>query len=311
VADAAIGTYTISCSMENKRIFGHFSNLLRPLRASAVRIKINGRCVNNCVFCPYHSDSHRLGIKDIARFFDMIPTPRFSAVVVNGGEPTIHPGFADICDFLRGRFKKRVKLILGTNMIPLSWSRGRYAGIFDKVLETYDKIEVGCDDEHRNIHLLEAFAPGIVGAGLVVDVNVMADYCSEETRHRILNVQKRYGVDVSFSEIHHYWRSRPVINYVSVPCAKRARHFVLQCNGNGFLCQHQEMEKPLLNLFSVTREDLEYYLNEYDPEPYEFCACCPLYVPDIPMLSNVREALSAFRRLSRKSMVKLRRAGRA
>jgi hypothetical protein len=55
---------------------------------------------------------------------------------------------------------------------------------------------------------------------------------------------------------------------------------VLDCNGDTFFCWHQEWEDPLFNLFTVTRKELNYYLDDYDPEPYRFCPCCENYRSD-------------------------------
>jgi hypothetical protein len=233
--------------------------------------------VNKCVFCPFHADSRRLEPKDLAYFFDMIETPNFHWIVVSGGEPTIHPHFLEICDFLKERFKGRILLALGTNLIPLSRPFGRYPKIYRTVLEIFDRIEVGCDDEHKNIEILETLAPEIIGSGLALDVNVVAQYCSHSTKHRILSLQKRLKFNISFSDVHHCYRPLPFVNDISPPCRRLVQYFLLNCNGDGFFCFLQEMEKPLFNLFSVTQEDLNYYLNEHIPEPYRFCVSCPGY----------------------------------
>ena len=48
----------------------------------------------------------------------------------------------------------------------------------DFILKTFDRIEVGCDDEHRNIELLEYFTPIITKAGLMLTVKVLREYCN-------------------------------------------------------------------------------------------------------------------------------------
>jgi hypothetical protein len=171
-------------------------------------------------------------------------------------------------------------LTLGTNLIPLAWSKGRYINVRKTIYETFHAIEVGCDDEHRNIDLLERFAPEIVEAGIKLDVNVMKDYCSDETKERILAVKDRYGIKVSFSHVHHFCDSQPAINDMSRDCRKRAKGLLINCNGDAFYCFLQEMERPLFNIFTVTDEELVYYVFRHDPEPYRFCSCCRSYVPE-------------------------------
>lgn len=253
-------------------------------RIETIKFKINGRCVNKCSFCPFHSDPNLLEVRDIAHFFDLAGTKRPFNLVVNGGEPTLHPQFFDICSYLKEQHRGRMLLSLGTNLIPFSWTRGRYAGLRMAVYDTFHRIEVGCDDEHRNIEHLERFAPEIVESGIILDINVMADFCSEVTKRRILALKERYGLMVTFSDVHHFYESRPTINDTSRPCKNLAHELMINCNGDAFFCFHQEMEKSLFNLNTVTREDLLFYLEEHDPQMYRFCACCPRYVPERSLL---------------------------
>ena len=207
--------------------------------------------------------------------------------MINGGEPTIHPRFADICNYLKDRFGRQgLPISLGTNLIPFAWSRGRYTNLKKTIFETFGRIEVGCDDEHRNIDALERFAPEIIAAGITLDVNVMPEYCSEETRKRILAVGDKFGIRVTFSELHHYYQSRPVLNEKNRPCSKRTQDLLINCNGDAFYCFHQEFERPLFNIFSTDKMEVSYYLKKYDPAPYRFCTCCPRYVAEIPTLKR-------------------------
>ncbi|MFC2159322.1 radical SAM protein [Actinomycetota bacterium] len=259
-----------------------------------IKLKINGHCINNCCFCPFHDDPHLLEAKDIANLFDMIRNLKFKLIIINGGEPSIHPRFKDICNYLKDQFKGVHPLGIGTNLIPLAWSKGRYNGIKELVLETFDRIEVGCDDEHLNIQLLERFTAEIIDAGIKLIVNVMSDYCSEETKQRILAVKDKYGVIVSFSELHHYYKQLPKINDVTKPCKKRARELMIDCNGDAFFCYRQEMENPLFNLFTVTEGELDYYLNEHDPKSYRFCEYCARYCPEPTIAEENIERLLRF-----------------
>jgi hypothetical protein len=270
-------------------------------RVKMVKFKINGRCVNKCRFCLFHSDPHLLEVNDIARFFEMVGRKNFQHVVVNGGEPTIHPRFSDICIYLKEQCKGRMILSLGTNLIPFSWSRGRYTNLKETVFDTFNRLEVGCDDEHRNIDYLERFVPEIVGAGIELFVNVMPEYCSDVTKRRILALKDHYNIDVGFTELHHYYESRPIINDTSLPCKKRVDKLLIDCNGNVFFCYNQEMEKPIFNLFNVTKEEIEYFIEQHDPQRYQFCNCCPKYIPE----NSKNDFLSS---LSKKFM-KLRNEG--
>jgi len=249
------------------------------MQRTSLKLKINGRCINKCKFCLFHNDSHLLEVKDIEHFFSMTSNHVFTSITINGGEPTIHPRFLDICAYLKKQFKNRCFLTLGTNLIPWRWEKGRYAGMPDFILKTFDRIEVGCDDEHRNIEVLEYFTPIITGAGLMLTVKVLREYCNDKTKKRILAIKKKYRIKVSFSELDHFYKSRSIIEKISTPCKNSARDLLINCNGDAFFCYHQEMEKPLFNLFKTSSEEIAIYLNEFEPKPYHFCSCCSHYHP--------------------------------
>ncbi len=248
-------------------------------RVPIIKIKINGLCTNRCVFCPFHSDPKKLEVEDLARFFDLIERPTYRRIDISGGEPTLHPRFREICGFLRDRFKDRIALHLGTNLIPIARKDTRWSRVRHEVLSTFDMISVGCDDEHKNIHLLEELAPVIVDKGIHLAVNVMNDYCSESILSRVLTLKRAFGIRVSYSDVHHFYENRSVVNPAVIPCRRQVHEFMLNCNGDGFFCFHQEYEEPLFNLHTVRKEELNYFLSEYVPDPYRFCGACPLYRP--------------------------------
>lgn len=116
--------------------FGYLTSKTRETtRVNAVKFKINGRCINKCRFCPFHNDPHQLEVRDIAHFFDIAGNKPFKRLVVNGGEPTIHPRFSDICIYLRKHCQDQI-ISLGTNLIPFSWSSGRYTNLKETIFET-------------------------------------------------------------------------------------------------------------------------------------------------------------------------------
>lgn len=271
------------------------------MKISSIKFKINGRCVNKCSFCCFHSDPDLLEVEDIADFYNKIENPGFKYIIINGGEPTIHPRFLNICEFLKNKFKNDYHLILGTNLIPWTWTKGRYSNLQEVILETFDQIDVGCDDEHHNIDFLERYAPIITDAGLVLTVNVMKDYCCESTKQRILKLGDDHNFNITFSEVCHYYENKTVTNTVLKPCKNRAKHLLINCNGDAFFCYIQEMENPVFNIYKVNEEEIKFYLNKYKPEPYHFCYCCPYYIPEsfLPAQS-VQKVNRLFKRIKNK-----------
>jgi hypothetical protein len=245
-----------------------------------VKFKITGRCVRDCVFCPFHHDPHMLEVADLERFFGLLRRQVFGQLVINGGEPAVHPRFFDFCAYLRQQHKGRLTLALGTNLVPFSWARGRCAKVKQTVLETFDRLEVGCDDQHRNIEYLERYAPEIVAAGVQLHVNVVADYCGQETRQRIFALRDRHGFAAGFSEVHHFCAPKALRGPDAAPCRKRTRDLLIDCKGDAFYCYLQEMARAIFNVRTVTREELEFCLRRYDPQPYAYCGCCVRYRPE-------------------------------
>ena len=89
-------------------------------RASTIKIKINNNCINKCSFCVFHQSNDRLSLNNIKRFLGLIDNLKYYRIVINGGEPTIHPDYLQIIEFLKYyKEKKKVRLELGTNMIQI------------------------------------------------------------------------------------------------------------------------------------------------------------------------------------------------
>jgi hypothetical protein len=268
-------------------------------RATGIKLKINGLCVNSCAFCPFHSDPSRLEVDDLRLFFDNLQTNPARTIAVNGGEPTIHPDFLAICDYLREEFGSIRRLVLGTNIIPFSYRSDRYRAVFQSAIETFDVLQVGCDDEHRNIDTVEQLAPVFIDAGLRLRINVITQFCSQDTKRRILAVRDRWSATVTFSPLAHDYRSLPRIHRLTAPCLDRLRWLTIHCDGNVFFCNQQEFEQPIFNLHTVAPERIDDFVNRHDPGPfYRFCECCHQYLPDrgptsraLTRLSNVADRL--------------------
>lgn len=256
------------------------SKNIREGRASTVKVKINGQCMNCCVFCPFNRNTSLLEIEDLVKLFSMLEDDTYFRIIINGGEPTIHPRFIEITQFLKERFKGVVRLELGTNLIALYSSRVNAKRKLNSVLETYDRIQVGCDDEHQNISHLENLAPILSYAEVDVAVNSILDYCSAETKTRLIRLEKKYDFDVYFSGLHHDYRQLPVLQNVKIPCVTRVRDLLVNCNGDVFFCYHQEHELPIFNLHNKTSSMGKALIAEYEPEIYEFCRCCERYSPE-------------------------------
>lgn len=245
-------------------------------RASTIKIKINGICNNNCSFCNFNNDKSRLEVKDLNYFFNSIINIDFYRIVINGGEPTLHPNFQEISEYLIDRFKGKVSLELGTNMIPLSF-KSRRDKLINIILKTYDKIAIGCDDEHNNIHMIEKYLPQFLNQGIDATINIVTPFCSDSTKKRIEKFGMKYDLRIRYSEEMHNYKKLELLNNVKVPCLFKTRDFLLNCNGDTFFCHEQEHEVPLFNLHSSISDDIKYYITDFEPNNYKFCSYCKKY----------------------------------
>jgi hypothetical protein len=199
--------------------------------------------------------------------------------VINGGEPSIHPSFGDISAFLKQKYKRTVRLELGTNLVPLHRKTEHWQRIWREVLTTYDGLQIGCDDEHANIDQVEQLVPQALAAGLSVAINVIESYCRDETRRRILALSYCHGVRLAFSRLMHDYRNLPMLRDSPGLCRHRARDLMVACDGNVFFCFQQEHERPLFNLREASDEIGRHLLFEHEPGVYAFCRCCDRYEP--------------------------------
>ncbi len=249
-------------------------------RITTVKIKINGICIRNCVFCTFNNDTSRLDVKNIDFFLDLLNEWDFKRIIINGGEPSLHPNYCEITDFLRAHYKGRKRLELGTNLVTFGDGKARWRQLWQDTLETYDRIQVGCDDEHDNIEYLEQLTPEILNAGIRLAINVIDPYCGVSTRNRILSIAELTGVSVEFSRLMHDYQELPRIRESTEPCSHRVRDLLLNCNGDVFFCYQQEHEHPLFNLYTTSPEEAKLLLFEHDPKHYIFCDFCERHSAD-------------------------------
>lgn len=250
-------------------------------RATVLKLKINGLCVRDCSFCPFHHDPSLLEVAHLEKLFSLWPEPTYEQLVINGGEPTIHPRFDEICTFLRGLETGGASLEIGTNLVTVADGSPRARKLLDTMLQTFGRFRVGCDDEHRNIDILERLAPEILKAGRGIIVNAVVDHCGEDVRKRLRRLWEDHGVKVLRSQLMHDVRQTPRLREQGAPCLLRLRELVFDCNGDAFFCCDQEFEKPAFNLKDADAAALRYYLKDFDPAPYAFCDHCSRYVRDV------------------------------
>ncbi|HPQ72070.1 MAG TPA: hypothetical protein PKW95_23315 [bacterium] len=251
---------------------------LAPLEV--VKLKINGVCLNSCCFCHFHNDRQILSHYDVVRFFQALKREDYRLIVINGGEPTLHPEFLKISDFLRDHFKGRKKLQLGTNLrIFEKMNRKRHL-LLQTMLVTYDRISVGCDLEHRNIDILEYLAPVILANGLELSITTISGYYDSSLLSRLEQMARMQKVTLRISPINHIGQGEP-IRTVKTLCALRRNALLINCDGKAYFCFEQEFAEPAFQLSEIEHLDLEGLVyNNIPMRPYNFCSYCLRYIPE-------------------------------
>jgi GTP 3',8-cyclase len=253
------------------------------VKLEKIKIKINGVCMNKCSFCQFNSNSDRLSTNDISQFWDKIHYvnySRFDRIVINGGEPTIHPEFNEITNLLYNKFKEKKILQLGTNLKLFERNNQKTKNKLDNIFNSYQKVSIGCDDEHNNIQIVEKLVPEFFRNGIKVNINSVIGYSSKSTKNRLLKLKDQYGVNLMFSPLAHYYLKKTNLMNNGL-CRDRRRDFLIDCNGNAFYCYQQELENPLFNIHEVNSSLLNYYLFEFVPNyQYKFCKYCERFIKE-------------------------------
>lgn len=249
----------------------------------AIKLKINGVCMNKCKFCQFHNSLDRLSVFDLKKFFNKIDSRnynRFRRIIINGGEPTLHPDFIKINDLLRSLFRNKKRLEIGTNLRLFEVNNIHTRKILESIYSTYQRIQVGCDDEHKNIDIVEKLIPEFCRRNIKMAINSIDGYYSKETKLRLLKISKAFGIKLFFSPLAHMWQKKPFIGHESL-CKKRREDFLVDCNGNAYFCYQQELEKPIFNIHKTSKSDFNYFLFDYIPEKkYKFCDYCEKFQKD-------------------------------
>jgi organic radical activating enzyme len=230
----------------------------------------------------FNRRSEKLSVKNLIDFFGKIDKKnygKFKRIVINGGEPTIHPQFIDINKFLLKKFPEKRKEI-GTNLRLFETMNVHTKERLESIYSTYQRIQIGCDDEHKNIDIVEKLVPEFVKRGIRVAINSVNGFYSKKTKLRLERLKKKYGVKLMFSPLAHDSEGKSFFKKRGL-CIDRRRDFLLDCDGKAYFCYQQEFEKPVFELKKVSWKKLNYFLFEYVPqEKYKFCDYCERFVTD-------------------------------
>jgi len=253
---------------------------LVPLRT--IKVKINGRCMNACRFCTFHGRKERLEWEHVERVLRAAPGDWRGQLLINGGEPTLHPRFVSIARRL-GALRPRLRVGLGTNLRLFErMASGRQ--VSDRVIERwtalcscFDLVQIGCDDEHRNLRVVRRLVPRLREQGVEVYLNCLLEAASEQIRSSLRTLDRQTGSITRFGHVTPRGEARPSGPVSSAPglCVKRRRELLVDCDGALFFCFNQELARPVGMLQALGRGELRALVRYHVPaQPYAACASC-------------------------------------
>ncbi len=248
-----------------------------PFPVKVIKFKINGICLNNCSFCIFHENKSRLSGGDVERIFNPIQGSNISLIVINGGEPTLHPEFEKISDFLRSKFKGKIKLQIGTNLRLFERMNPHKKRIYESMVSTYDRISIGCDGEHKNIDIVEKIIPDLRRKNLEVSITTVEGYSEDSLLSRLKLLSERYSARLRVSPVNHFPKGDHENSRMKL-CTLRRDTALIDCDGGVYFCSYQELEKPIFNIHAVPDSELNDRLFKYiPPEAYKYCVNCNRY----------------------------------
>lgn len=245
-----------------------------------IKFKINGVCMNNCCFCIFNNDSRTLAIEDIKKVLDALPRSWKGQILINGGEPTLHRNIVEIGEYLSARCQDSC-LGLGTNLRLFEKKNLKSDSILKSVMNHYDLVQIGCDDEHGNLEIVERLVPILSANGLKVYINCIKEYATEETILRLKTLDFKSGSKTRLSNVLDHSRfHNEKIKTVKRLCTKHQKEVLIGNNGEIYFCFKQDFIKSAGNIKNLGTDEIEKLLFHTPiEETYQACGICPHYEP--------------------------------
>jgi cyclic pyranopterin phosphate synthase len=251
------------------------------------KVKITTKCNRACDFCIFADgkDGTNMSFELFEAVLDRLSSINFLQLHINGGEPTVHRQFTEISVAARQRLAGR-SMVLGTNAITIARNRR----LMDVVLENYDEVLIGSDDEHQNFAEVAAVLPTLTAAGKTAVVNSVIEGIDPNRLAWLSDLCSTHGAIHVVNHIHHLDRGQPANQMRGLCLRNRDQHLMIQEDGSCYRCFN-----------AMSRVDSEF--NIWDPDfatklfadrldHYAFCARCHEYQDSGVMPLGLRKRLS-------------------
>lgn len=142
-------------------------------RLPLITLYLTERCNSKCVTCDYWRTGHaQMSRESVARLLPSLARLQTRLVMISGGEPLIHPEWAEIAELLRA---SGLQLWLLTSGLSLVKHAARVAELFDAVTVSLDGADRATYSAIRGLDAFDNVCAGIeacAGAGIHAGLRV-------------------------------------------------------------------------------------------------------------------------------------------
>lgn len=202
------------------------------MRYEKIKIKITDRCNRNCKYCVFNNHSIDLSFNSFKQMLHSIQNIEFEKFHINGGEPLLNSSFIEMVNYAKQFFPDKI-FVLGTNGVGLNtnYELLRY------IKENFDEICIGCDDEHRNIDIVEEIVPFLCSnSNITIILNSLIEYTSESTKKRCEKLSELWNVICVQNHVYHTKSGKPINNLRKGLCSNQNKVLMIQENGDYYRC---------------------------------------------------------------------------
>lgn len=236
------------------------------------KVKITEKCNRDCSFCVFHNTTNEMNIDTFKKIVEKCKDINFDTFHINGGEPLTHSAFVEITNYIKECFPNK-KLVLGTNGILFSKKE-----IYECVIENYDEVCIGCDDEHRNIEYLEKYLPNMIEDGnLLFIINSINQYTSDDIKKRLKLLKEIFPKNIILvtNDVHHIENNYEPHKLTKLCNQGGKRVIMVDEQGQVYRCFNSKVPDDIE--FSIFDNDAIRRINTPRNKHYKYCVFCPLY----------------------------------
>lgn len=215
------------------RLNAHAETKLDGRVLTTAKIKITTKCNRNCDFCIFAARNQGVNMSrdTFTAILERLAEIPFRQLHINGGEPTVHKDFDALSRQARAAMASRV-MVLGTNVITVA----RNKRILNAVLECYDQVLIGSDDEHQNYDHVAVAVPLLRRHGKTVVVNSVIEGASPQRLTWLKDLCDQHGAVHVTNHVHHIDVGQPTNQLQGLCLRNHDRHLMIQEEGSCYRC---------------------------------------------------------------------------